>query len=244
MIAVKNLHKSFGKIKVLKGIDATFEKGKTNLIIGKSGSGKTVLLKNIIGLLKPEQGQIFFSNNNYATMDNAKKRQLRKDMGVVFQGNALFDSMNVFENIAFPLKMFGNFSVEKIKERVDFVLKRVNLKDVNKKLPSELSGGMQKRVAIARGIVMKPQYLLFDEPNSGLDPATSRVIDHLILEITKEYEMTTIINTHDMNSVMEMGKKIILLDNGEKIWEGDSKNILHSDNQEVINIIEGVKEKI
>lgn len=244
MIAVKNLHKSFGKIKVLKGIDATFEKGKTNLIIGKSGSGKTVLLKNIIGLLKPEQGQIFFSNENYATMDNAKKRQLRKDMGVVFQGNALFDSMNVFENIAFPLKMFGNFSVEKIKERVDFVLKRVNLKDVNEKLPSELSGGMQKRVAIARGIVMKPQYLLFDEPNSGLDPATSRVIDHLILEITKEYEMTTIINTHDMNSVMEMGKKIILLDNGEKIWEGDSKNILHSDNQEVINIIEGVKEKI
>ena len=237
MIEIKNLHKSFDEIKVLKGVNAKFEKGKINLIIGKSGSGKTVLLKSLIGLFTPEQGAIFFSGRNYKQMTQQEKRQLRKDTGMVFQGNALFDSMTVFENIIFPLKMFAKWSSEQMQERADFVLKRVNLHNVHKKLPSELSGGMQKRVAIARAIVMNPQYLFLDEPNSGLDPQTSFVIDNLIREITQEYQMTTVINTHDMNSVMEVGESIIFLSAGEKIWQGTCKDILNSDNPEVGDFI-------
>jgi phospholipid/cholesterol/gamma-HCH transport system ATP-binding protein len=237
MIQVKDLHKSFGDTHILKGIDATFERGKTSLIIGQSGSGKTVFLKSLLGLHTPEQGIISFDGNISKEMDVDQKRQLRQEIGMVFQGSALFDSLTVEENIMFPIKMFTNQSDSEMSDRVHAVLKRVNLPDAHQKFPAELSGGMQKRVAIARAIVMNPKYLFCDEPNSGLDPRTAIIIDNLIQEITCEYQITTVINTHDMNSVMEIGEKIIFLQNGFKAWEGSHKEIFKTDNESVVNFV-------
>lgn len=237
MIEVNNLHKSFGEAKILKGISTTFEKGKTNLIIGQSGSGKTVFLKCLLGLHKPTEGLISFDGRVYADLNLEEKRNLRTEIGMVFQGSALYDSLNVEENVMFPLKMFTDQSFDEMLERVNLVLERVNLKDSNHKFPAELSGGMQKRVAIARAIVMNPKYLFCDEPNSGLDPQTSTVIDNLIQEITKEYGMITIINSHDMNSVMEIGEKIIFLSKGEKAWEGTNKEMIVTDNKAIIDFV-------
>lgn len=211
MIVAENVHKSFGDSHILKGISTVFEKGKTNLIIGQSGSGKTVFLKSLLGLFTPEEGSISYDGKIYLNLQKDDQRKLRQKMGMVFQGSALFDSMTVEENVMFPLKMFSNKSRAEMKERVDFVLNRVNLVDAHHKYPSEISGGMQKRVAIARAIVNKPKYLFCDEPNSGLDPNTAMVIDNLIKEITEEYNITTVINTHDMNSVMEIGRKNCIL---------------------------------
>ena len=237
MIEVKNLHKGFGNIEILKGISTTFEPGKTSLIIGQSGSGKTVFLKSLIGLHSPEKGTIAFDGRINTQFTNEEKRQWRQEIGMVFQGSALFDSQTVEENVMFPLRMFTNQSQSEMLERVNFVLNRVNLENSNSKLPAELSGGMQKRVAIARAIVMNPKYLFCDEPNSGLDPQTAIVIDNLIQEITEEYNITTVINTHDMNSVMEIGKKIIFLKNGLKAWEGSNNDIFKTDNEVVVDFV-------
>ncbi|MEX0290535.1 MAG: ABC transporter ATP-binding protein [Flavobacteriaceae bacterium] len=237
MIVVENLHKSFGEAHVLKGISTTFDKGKTNLIIGQSGSGKTVLMKCLLGLITPEEGSIEYEGKVYSKLSNDEKRDLRQDMGMVFQGSALFDSMTVEGNVMFPLDMFTKQSKSEMQDRVDFVLKRVNLVDANTKYPSEISGGMQKRVAIARAIVMNPKFLFCDEPNSGLDPKTAIVIDNLIQEITQEYGITTVINTHDMNSVMEIGEKILFLKDGIKEWEGTNKEIFKTDNAAVTNFV-------
>ncbi|MGS2737644.1 ABC transporter ATP-binding protein [Sinomicrobium sp. M5D2P17] len=237
MIVVENLHKSFDGTPVLKGISTSFEKGKTNLIIGQSGSGKTVFLKSLLGLFTPEEGNIIYNGANYSDMDDDEKRELRQRMGMVFQGSALFDSMTVEENVMFPLKMFTSNSPGEMRDRVDFVLNRVELTDAHHKFPSEISGGMQKRVAIARAIVNKPQYLFCDEPNSGLDPKTAIVIDNLVQEITREYDITTIINTHDMNSVMEIGEKIVFLKDGYKAWEGSNKEIFKTDNETVTDFV-------
>ena len=233
MIEVKNVEKSFGENKILKGVSTVFETGKTNLIIGQSGSGKTVLLKSLLGIHTPESGDIVFDGRVYSNLGADEKRDLRTEIGMVFQGSALFDSMTVAENVAFPLKMFTNDDKHKIDERVDFVLKRVNLVEAHKKLPSEISGGMQKRVAIARAIVNNPKYLFCDEPNSGLDPNTSIIIDNLIKEITEEYNITTVVNTHDMNSVMEIGDNIVFLKNGLKEWQGNKEQIFETDNEAV-----------
>ncbi|SDQ47406.1 ABC transporter ATP-binding protein [Flagellimonas zhangzhouensis] len=237
MIEVDNIHKSFGEHHVLKGISTSFEKGKTNLIIGQSGSGKTVFLKCLLGLFEPDEGNICYNGRFYSELSTKDRRNLRQEMGMVFQGSALFDSMTVEGNVMFPLDMFTNQSRSEKQDRVDFVLKRVNLIDAHKKYPSEISGGMQKRVAIARAIVMNPKYLFCDEPNSGLDPKTAILIDNLIHEITTEYDITTIINTHDMNSVMEIGEKILFLKNGYKEWEGTNKEIFKTDNQAVTDFV-------
>ncbi len=237
MIRVENLHKSFGDTHVLKGISTTFDKGKTNLIIGQSGSGKTVFLKCLLGLFEPEEGQICYNGQYYSELSAKERRNLRQEMGMVFQGSALFDSMTVEGNVMFPLDMFTKQSKSEMQDRVDFVLKRVNLIDAHKKYPSEISGGMKKRVAIARAIVMNPKYLFCDEPNSGLDPKTAILIDNLIQEITQEYGMTTMINTHDMNSVMEIGEKIIFLKDGYKEWEGTNKEIFKTDNKAVTDFV-------
>ena len=237
MIEVKNVEKSFGGIKILKGVSTVFETGKTNLIIGQSGSGKTVLLKSLLGIHQPESGTICFDGRVYRDLNADEKRELRTEIGMVFQGSALFDSMTVAENVGFPLKMFTRDNNKKIQERVDFALKRVNLTDAHKKLPSEISGGMQKRVAIARAIVNNPKYLFCDEPNSGLDPNTAILIDNLIKEITEEYNITTVINTHDMNSVMEIGEKIIFLKDGLKAWEGTKEEIFRTDNEAVVAFV-------
>ena len=237
MIEVKDIHKSFGDTEVLKGITTTFEKGKTNLIIGQSGSGKTVFLKCLLGLFVPEKGTISYDGQIYSKLSADEKRELRAQMGMVFQGSALFDSMTIAENVMFPLRMFTKQSKSEMEDRVDFVLNRVNLSDAHKKMPSEASGGMQKRVAIARAIVNKPKYLFCDEPNSGLDPKTATVIDNLIQEITKEYDITTMINTHDMNSVMEIGEKVVFLKDGIKEWEGSNKTIFKTDNEAVTNFV-------
>ncbi|MFC5196285.1 MULTISPECIES: ABC transporter ATP-binding protein [Bizionia] len=237
MIEVKNLHKSFGDAHILKGISTTFEKGKTSLVIGQSGSGKTVFLKCLLGLFTPEDGAIEYDGKVYSKLSDDQKSDLRAEMGMVFQGSALFDSMTILENVMFPLRMFTKQSKSEMKERAEFVLERVNLEDDHNKFPSEASGGMQKRVAIARAIVNKPKYLFCDEPNSGLDPKTAMVIDNLIQEITEEYDMTTVINSHDMNSVMEIGQKIVFLKNGLKEWEGSKNNIFKTDNEAVTNFV-------
>lgn len=237
MIEIKDLKKSFGDVEVLKGISSVFETGKTNLIIGQSGSGKTVLLKTLLGIHEPTAGSIFFDGRDYSNLTPDEKRALRTEIGMVFQGSALFDSMTVAENVAFPLKMFTKNSRSEINDRVDFVLKRVNLVDAHDKLPSEISGGMQKRVAIARAIVNRPMYLFCDEPNSGLDPNTSTLIDNLIKEITEEYDITTVINTHDMNSVMEIGDNILFLKNGVKAWQGNKDEMFITENEAVVDFV-------
>ena len=237
MITVTDLKKSFGESQVLKGISTVFEAGKTNLIIGQSGSGKTVMIKTLLGIHKPDSGTIEYDGRRYWEMTEDEKRELRTEIGMVFQGSALLDSMTVAENVGFPLRMFTKQSKGEIADRVDFVLKRVNLTDAHNKLPSEISGGMQKRVAIARAIVNKPTYLFCDEPNSGLDPKTAILIDNLIQEITREYEITTVINTHDMNSVMEIGDKIVFLKNGLKAWEGTKDEIFKTDNEAIVDFV-------
>lgn len=237
MIKVTDLHKSFDDLDVLTGVNAEFERGKTNLIIGQSGSGKTVFLKCLLGLIKPNSGRIEYNGKAYRDFSKDEKREISKQMGMVFQGGALFDSMTVEENVMFPLKMLSNMSKQEMKDRVEEVLDRVNLVDTNDKLPSEISGGMQKRVSIARAIVNKPKFLFCDEPNSGLDPRTASVIDNLILEITHENEITTVVNTHDMNSVFEIGEKIIYLENGVKAWEGTKDNIYKTDNKKLTDFV-------
>ena len=237
MIIVENLEKSFGDVKILKGISASFEKGKTNLIIGQSGSGKTVFLKCLLGLFKPDKGIISFDGKIYSELSDNEKRDLRAEMGMVFQGSALFDSMTIAENVMFPLRMFTKQSKSEMQDRVNVVLKRVDLPDAHHKMPSEASGGMQKRVAIARAIVNNPKYLFCDEPNSGLDPKTAILIDNLIQEITDEYNMITMINSHDMNSVMEIGEKIIFLKDGIKEWEGTSDDVFKTDNKAITDFV-------
>jgi phospholipid/cholesterol/gamma-HCH transport system ATP-binding protein len=237
MIEVTNLHKSFDDNEVLKGVSTTFEKGDTSMIIGSSGSGKTVLLKCLVGLFSPDEGEISYDGRPYTKMSTQDKRDLRKEIGMVFQGGALFDSQTIEDNIMFPLRMFSQQTKEEMLERVNFVLQRVNLENVNKKYPAEISGGMQKRVSIARAIVMNPKYLFCDEPNSGLDPQTAMVIDNLIQEITDEYQMITIINSHDMNSVMEIGEKIIFLKDGLKAWEGNNQTIFKTENKAVTDFV-------
>lgn len=237
MIEVNGLHKSFGDAHILKGISTTFENGKTSLVIGQSGSGKTVFLKCLLGLFNQDEGSISYDGKIYSELNDDQKRDLRSKMGMVFQGSALFDSMTIEENVMFPLRMFTKQSVSEMQDRVNFVLKRVNLADAHKKMPSEASGGMQKRVAIARAIVNKPKYLFCDEPNSGLDPKTAIVIDNLIQEITDEYNITTVINSHDMNSVMEIGEKIVFLKDGLKAWEGSKDTIFKTDNAVVTDFV-------
>lgn len=238
MIEVKNLKKEFEDIEVLKGISTVFETGKTNLIIGQSGSGKTVFLKCLTGLVTPTSGEILFNGKDTTKFSYEQRQKLRGEIGTVFQGSALFDSMTVLENVRFPLEMFSNLSMKEMDMRSEEVLERVDLsKEALKKFPSEISGGMQKRVAIARAIVNKPKYLFADEPNSGLDPKTSMVIDKLLHELTVEYNTTTIINTHDMNSVMEIGETIVFLKNGVKEWSGDKTEILTANNESVIDFV-------
>ncbi len=237
MIKADNISKSFEGIPILNKISTVFEKGKTNLIIGQSGSGKTVFLKCLLGLLETDSGKILFENNPLKKMNTKERSVLRQEMGMVFQGSALFDSMTVEENIMFPMQMFTKKNDAEIREQANVVIKRVNLINANNKLPDEISGGMKKRVAIARAIVMNPKYLFCDEPNSGLDPKTAILIDNLIQEITDEYNITTVINTHDMNSVMEIGEKIIFLLEGKKAWEGNKDEIFNTDNEAVTNFV-------
>jgi phospholipid/cholesterol/gamma-HCH transport system ATP-binding protein len=229
MISVRNLSKSFYGKSVLNDISVAFETGKTNLIIGRSGSGKTVLLKSIVGLHEIDSGEIWYENTLFNKLGFKEKKEIRSEMGMLFQGSALFDSLTVEQNVRFPLDMFTEKSPEEKNERVNFCLNRVDIINANKLFPAELSGGMKKRVAIARAIALNPKYLFCDEPNSGLDPITAILIDELIKELTEEYSMTTIVNTHDMNSVMEIGEKIIFINEGSKCWEGNKNDILNSD---------------
>ncbi len=237
MIKVTNLCKYFDGKAVIEGITTSFHKGKTNLIIGQSGSGKTVLVKCITGLLEADKGNILYDGKDFGKMNFNQRQMLRKEMGVLFQGGALFDSLTVEENVKFPLDMFADYSKEEKLERVNFCLKRVNLGNVNHLYPAELSGGMKKRVAIARAIANNPKYLFCDEPNSGLDPKTAIVIDNLIKEIAEEYNITTIINTHDLNSVMEIGDRVVFLYEGKLWWEGSRDNILLSSNNELNSFV-------
>lgn len=237
MIHAEHIYKSFDGRTVLEDISVKFVQGKTNLIIGQSGSGKTVFLKSLVGLHEVDGGQIYYDNIDFTQLDFKERKELRKDVGMIFQGGALLDSSTVEENVKLPLDLFTNQSQEEKLERVNFCLNRVNLVDANRLYPAELSGGMIKRVAIARAIVMNPKYLFCDEPNSGLDPMTSVVIDNLIKEITEEYNITTIINTHDMNSVMEIGEKVVFIYQGKKWWEGTKDDILDSDNKELNNFV-------
>lgn len=237
MIEVKHLYKSFEDKEVLKDISTTFEDGKTNLIIGQSGSGKTVLIKNLVGLLTPTQGNIFYDGRNLMQMNKKEKAMLRREMGMIFQNAALFDSLSVLENVMFPLDMFSTMTYNERVKRAQECLDRVNLIDAQQKFPGEISGGMQKRVAIARAIVMNPKYLFCDEPNSGLDPKTSLVIDQLLSSITKEYNMTTIINTHDMNSVMGIGENIVFIYKGRKEWQGNKDEVVTSTNKKLNELV-------
>ena len=237
MIQIKNIHKTFAKNHVLKGISSTFERGKINLIIGKSGSGKTVLLKSIIGLHNIDEGEIIYDNRIFSGLRNKQKKEIRREIGMVFQGGALFDSETIEQNVMFPLEMFSEMNYKQRLERANFCLKRVNLPDSNKLYSSEISGGMKKRVAIARAIVLNPKYLFCDEPNTGLDPITSSVIDNLIREIAIEYNMTTVINTHDMNSVVEIADKILFIHEGKNWWEGNRNDIFNTDNKELNDFV-------
>lgn len=237
MIKVEGVNKTFGDHHVLHDITSNFEKGKVNLIIGQSGQGKSVLTKCIVGLHRPETGSVIYDGRDFTNMDRKEKVSIRKEIGMLFQGSALFDSMTVEENVMFPLTMFTKMTKKEKLDRVNFCLDRVNLNDTNKLFPAECSGGMQKRIAIARAISMKPQYLFCDEPNSGLDPKTAIVIDNLIKEITYEYDITTVVITHDMNSVIEIGDNILFIHNGRNWWEGDRKSIITTDNQEILDFV-------
>ena len=237
MIEIKNLHKSFDDKEVLHDINITFEDGKTNLIIGQSGSGKTVLMSNIVGLLEPTKGEILYDGRDFVTMSKKEKVLMRREMGMIFQSAALFDSMSVLENVMFPLDMFSTMTLRERKHRAMECLERVNLMGAENKYPGEISGGMQKRVAIARAIVLNPRYLFCDEPNSGLDPKTSLVIDELLHGLTKEFNMTTIINTHDMNSVMGIGENILFIYEGHKEWQGVSADVMESKNKRLTDFI-------
>lgn len=233
MIEIKNIYKSFNDKYVLENVSAVFEKGKTNLVIGASGSGKSVLMKCLVGLTDIDQGQILYDNRDFANLDYEAKKEVRREIGMLFQGAALFDSLSVEENVGFPLKMFSTMSKSEQMDRVNFCLKCVNLENTNKKFPSEISGGMKKRVGIARAIALNPEYLFCDEPNSGLDPLTSRVIDELIKEITEEFSITTIINSHDMKTVMDLGDTICFIHKGIMWWQGNNTQIMKSGNPEL-----------
>ena len=237
MIEVRNLTKSFGDKCVLDNINVTFETGKTNLIIGQSGSGKTVLMKNLVGLLQPTSGEVLYDDRDFTRMSKKEKVLMRREMGMIFQSAALFDSLNVLENVMFPLDMFSTMNYRERVKRAQECLDRVNLIEAQQKYPGEISGGMQKRVAIARAIVMNPKYLFCDEPNSGLDPKTSLVIDELLSGITKDYNMTTIINTHDMNSVMGIGENICLIYQGHKEWQGNKDEVMTSTNEKLNDLV-------
>jgi phospholipid/cholesterol/gamma-HCH transport system ATP-binding protein len=237
MIEVRNIKKSFGDKGVLNGVTVNMESGKCNLIIGASGSGKTVFMKCMVGLLTPDEGEIMYNGKSFHSMNTEEKKEIRQQIGMLFQGSALFDSQTVEQNIMFPLNMFTRQTYAQKLKRVNEVLERVQMKDVNKKFPAELSGGMKKRVGIARAIVLNPQYLFVDEPNSGLDPQTSLVIDKLVKEITTEFNITTVVNTHDMNSVMEIGDHIIYMYQGHKEWEGSNKEIIFNKNQRLNDFI-------
>lgn len=234
MIEIKNIYKSFGDKDVLKDISATFYKGKCNFVIGASGSGKSVLMKTMVGLEEVDKGEITYDNRDFVAMNYNDKKEIRKEIGMLFQGTALFDSLNVENNIAFPLRMFTKMTPAEVLDRVNFCLNRVKLENVNELFPSSISGGMKKRVGIARAIALNPKYLFCDEPNSGLDPITSRVIDALIQEITEEYDITTIINTHDMKSLFDMGDNIAFIYKGQKWWEGKKEGIRSSGNAELL----------
>lgn len=237
MVEVKNISKTFGDTQILFDVSAKFETGKVNLIIGASGQGKSVLTKCIVGLHKPTEGQVLYDGRDFTAMRIKDRKEIRKEIGMLFQGSALFDSLTVLENVMFPLKMFTKMSKEEQKERAIFCLERVNIINKNNLLPAETSGGMQKRIAIARAIAMNPKYLFCDEPNSGLDPKTSIMIDKLIQEITYEYNMTTIVITHDMNSVLEIGDHIVFINQGQNWWQGDNNQIMRTDNKEVIDFV-------
>ncbi|MGD1998232.1 MAG: ATP-binding cassette domain-containing protein [Flavobacteriaceae bacterium] len=237
MIQIEQLSKSFDANCVLNKVSTTFEQGKTNLVIGQSGSGKTVLLKCLLGLITPDSGEIRFHNNAFSTMKDEEKRILRREIGMVFQGSALFDSMSVLDNVMFPMRLLTNLNEAEMRDHAEKVIQRVNLVDANNKLPAEISGGMQKRVAIARAVVMRPKYLFCDEPNSGLDPKTAMVIDNLIQELTHEFNITTVINSHDMNSVMEIGETILFLKDGKKEWRGTKDDIFKTDNNAVTDFV-------
>lgn len=233
MIEIKDIKKTFGQKEVLKGISCVFEKGKTNLLIGASGSGKTTITKCIVGLHEVDSGEVLYSGKNFSTMNLNQRKEIRREIGFMFQGSALFDSLSVEDNIKFPMQMFSKQTAKEMLDRANYCLDRVGMPGTNKLFPSELSGGMKKRVGIARAIAMNPKYLFCDEPNSGLDPQTSILIDDLIKSITEEFDMTTIVVTHDMNSVIEIGDKIFFLYKGEKYWEGDNKEILKTNEEEV-----------
>ena len=237
MIKVENLNKSFGEIQVLKDISVEYEAGKCSMIIGASGSGKTVLLKNLIGLMQPDSGKIFYDDKDVSLLSYQDRMLLRRDIGVLFQGSALFDFATVLENVMFPMEFFTDWSYAERKERAQFCLEKVNVIGSDNKLPNELSGGMQKRVGIARAIALNPSYLFCDEPNSGLDPYTSILIDRLISDLTKEFNMTTVVNTHDMNSILEIGDKIGYIHKGTLLWQGDKNSILHTDCEELRTFI-------
>ena len=237
MIEVRNLKKSFEDKTVLYNINATFHEGKTNLIIGQSGSGKTVLVKSIIGLIAPEEGEVLYDGRDFLKMSVAQKKSLRTELGMLFQGSALFDNETVLGNVMFPLKMFSDMTYAEMKDRAEFCLERVNLQGADYKYPAEISGGMQKRVAIARAIALNPKYLFCDEPNSGLDPKTSILIDELLWDITHEYNITTIINTHDMNSVLGIGENIVFINKGHNEWVGTKDDIFYSDNEALNNFV-------
>jgi len=241
LIQLKNISKSFGDKVVLNDISSTFENGKVNMIIGASGSGKTTLLKCMVGLNTIDTGEVLFDGRNFFDLDFNGKKEIRKEIGMLFQGGALFDSKTVEENIAFPISMFTNMTQQERRDRANFCLQRVNLENVNHLYPSEISGGMKKRVAIARAIAVQPKYLFCDEPNSGLDPKTSIVIDNLIKEITEEYNITTVVITHDMNSVIEIGEQIMFIYNGNKHWEGGKRDILKTDNSEICDFVYATK---
>lgn len=237
MIELKNISKSFGDITVLDDINLSYEKGQINLIIGASGSGKSVLTKCTVGLIEPDHGEVLFEGKNFTRMDVEARKEVRKEIGMLFQGGALFDSLSVEENIKFPLRMHANMNEKEMVDRVNFCLNRVNLEKVNDRFPAEISGGMQKRVGIARAIALKPKFLFCDEPNSGLDPGTSILIDNLIKEITDEYQITTVVITHDMNSVMEIGDRVTFIYKGKVHWEGDKNTILSTTNKELSDLV-------